>query len=126
MVDDPSKLFAFNYRAKDHDNMMYYNVRRWDKGIVISEKTRNGLELSKKYSIQPNTRHGTQRKLTLKGVITPLKLKKLRIKGTKLNQGTIQVMCYGFADNIIVYVDFKDVEAKNKLTTTTWSHQGIV
>ena len=27
-------------------------------------------------------------------------------------------MCYGFADNMIVYVDFKDVEAKNKLTTT--------
>ena len=30
MVDDPSKLFAFNYRAKDYDNMMHYNVRRWD------------------------------------------------------------------------------------------------
>ena len=34
MVDDPTKLFAFNYRARDYDNMMHYNVRRWNKGIV--------------------------------------------------------------------------------------------
>ena len=40
------------------------------------------------------------------------------VKGTKLDSGTVQVMCYGFADNIIVYVDFKDVEVRNKLTTT--------
>jgi hypothetical protein len=135
MVDDPSKLFAFNYRAKDYDNMMHYNVRRWDKGIVGVYTRENAQWTGAVKEIQHPTKHKVwyTAQVDVKGHNHTFKIKEAKdktdfakidplieeeIKDTKLDSGTIQVMCYGFADNIIVYVDFKDVEAKNKLTTT--------
>ena len=57
MVGDPSKLFAFNYQAKDYDNMMHYNVRRWDKGIVGVYKRENAKWTGVVKEIQHPTKH---------------------------------------------------------------------
>jgi len=135
MVDDPTKLFAFNYRARDYDNMMHYNVRRWDKGIVgvyTREKAEwTGAVKEIQHPTKENVWYTAQ--VDVKGDHHVFKIKEAtdetdfakidplieeEVKGTKLDGGTVQVMCYGFADNIIVYVDFKDVEIRNKLTTT--------
>lgn len=40
------------------------------------------------------------------------------VVGTNLDSGTINVMVYGYADNLIVYVGSKDVQLGGKFATT--------
>ncbi len=135
MVDDPSKLFAFNYRATDYDNLLHYNTRRWDTGIVGLYKREKGVwtgavieiqhptDVNVWYSVQVEAsgKHHTLKMKEAKDKTDFEKIKPLidvDVVGTKLDEGTINVMCYGYADNIIVYVGSKDVRPGGKFAIT--------
>ena len=137
MVDDPSKLFAFNYRTTDYDNMLHYNTRRWETGIVGLYKRENGEWSGTVAEVQRPTDaeawyrmqvivEGDHHILKLKEVDDPTYFSQIEplievdVTGTDLTRGTINVMSYGYVDNIIVYVGEPSaaVEADSGLTST--------
>ena len=139
MVDDPSKLFAFNYRATDYDNLLHYNTRRWDTGIVGLYKREKGEWTGAVTEIQHPTDVNVWYRVQVEvsGEHHILKMKEAEdltdfsfleplieedVAGTELTRGTINVMCYGYADNIIVYVGAPTPTAIDSASTfaSTW------
>ena len=135
MVDDPTKLFAFNYRATDYDNLLHYNTRRWATGIVGLYKREKaqwtGAVTEIQHPTEANVWYSAQ--VIAEGDHHVLKMKEAKDKtdfekidplievdvvGTNLDSGTINVMVYGYADNLIVYVGSKDVQLGGKFATT--------
>lgn len=141
MVDDPTKLFAFNYRATDYDNLLHYNVRRWATGTVGLYKRENGqwtgAVLEVQYPTDANVWYrvqviaeGDHHICRIKEADDPTDFSKVEpvieadVTGTGLTHGTINVMCYGYVDNIIVYVGEPTPSAINPVSklATTWSY----
>lgn len=139
MVDDPGKLFAFNYRATDYDNLLHYNTRRWDSGTVGLYKRENGewtgavieiqhpTEVNVWYTVQV-VAEGDHHVLKLKEADDPTHFSQIDpvieedVVGTGLTSGTINVMSYGYVDSITVYVgEPTPAAADPSLTlTSTW------
>jgi hypothetical protein len=126
MVDDPTKLFAFNYRATDYDNLLHYNVRRWATGTVGLYKREGGQWTGAVLEVQNPTdanvwyraqviAEGNHHICKIKKADDPTDFSQIKpvievdVTGTKLTHGTINAMCYGYTDNIIVYVGTPDV-----------------
>ena len=102
--------------------MHYNNMRRWNKGIV-GVYTREKAEWTRGVKeIQHPTKETAwyRAQVDVKDDHHVFKIKEAKdktnfakidplieedVKGTKLDSGTVQVMCCGFADNIIVYVE---------------------
>jgi hypothetical protein len=141
MVDDPTKLFAFNYRATDYDNLLHYNVRRWDTGIVGLYKREGGQWSGTVLEVQDPTdanvwyraqviAEGDHHICKIKKADDPTDFSKIDpvievdVTGTQLTHGTINVMCYGYADNIIVYIGEPTASAidPSSKSATTWGH----
>ena len=137
MVDDPTKLFAYNYRATDYDNLLHCNTRRWETGLIGLYKRENGewsgTVIEVQHPTEANVWYTVQ--IIAEGDHHILKIKEendqtdfaeidpiieVDAVGTDLDVGTINVMSYGYVDDIIVYVGEKAVQPGGK-SATTWA-----